>query len=143
MTRGYSTCGLIQRRQGHSEESTRNLERAVALNPRDLEDGAADCDQLRLFSSVCQRKRSLLDRALAIEPNHVETKDVRAHLEVEWKADTQPLHKAIEEIRARNPDSIRAIASDWLLCALAERNATAAKEALKAGEKRLSTTLPT
>ncbi len=70
---------------------------------------------------------------MAIEPNHVEMKDVRALLEVEWKADTQPLHKAIEEIRARNPDSMRAIASDWLLCALAERNAAAAKEALKAG----------
>src|SRR5206468_7946839 len=29
--------GLIQRRQGHWEESTRNLERAVELNPRDIE----------------------------------------------------------------------------------------------------------
>ena len=128
----FHLVGSIQRRQGHWDESTRNLERAVALNPRDLEEVRQIAISYDFFRRYAE-EASLLNRALAIEPNHVEMKDVRALLEVEWKADTQPLHKAIEEIRARNPDSMRAIASDWLLCALAERNAAAAKEALKAG----------
>ena len=38
---------------------------------------------------------------------------------------------------------MRAIASDWLLCALAERNAAAAKEALKAGGETPFNDLPT
>src|SRR5205807_2917884 len=33
----FRWTGLIQRRQGRWEESTRNLERAVELNPRDIE----------------------------------------------------------------------------------------------------------
>src|SRR5437879_2017750 len=33
----FRWTGLIQRRQGHWEESTQNLERAVELNPRDIE----------------------------------------------------------------------------------------------------------
>jgi TolB-like protein/Tfp pilus assembly protein PilF len=138
----FHLVGSIQRRQGHWDESTRNLERAVALNPRDLEEVRQIAISYDFFRRYAE-EASLLDRALAIEPNHVEMKDVRALLEVEWKADTQPLHKAIEEIRARNPDSMRAIASDWLLCALAERNAAAAKEALKAGGETPFNDLPT
>src|SRR5881409_1174707 len=34
--RTFDLMGLIQRRQGHWEESTRNLERSVELNPRDI-----------------------------------------------------------------------------------------------------------
>jgi serine/threonine-protein kinase len=138
----FHLVGSIQRRQGHWDESTRNLERAVALNPRDLEEVRQIAISYDFFRRYAE-EAYLLDRALAIEPNHVEMKDVRALLEVEWKADTQPLHKAIEEIRARNPDSMRAIASDWLLCALAERNAAAAKEALKAGGETPFNDLPT
>jgi TolB-like protein/Tfp pilus assembly protein PilF len=138
----FHLAGSIQRRQGHWNESTQNLERAVALNPRDLEEVRQIAISYDFFHRYAE-EASLLDRALAIEPNHVETKDVRALVEVEWKADTQPLHKAIEEIRARNPDSTRAIASDWLLCALAERNAAAAKEALKAGGETPFNDLPT
>jgi TolB-like protein/Tfp pilus assembly protein PilF len=138
----FHLVGSIQRRQGHWNESTQNLERAVALNPRDLEEVRQIAISYDFFHRYAE-EASLLDRALAIEPNHVETKDVRALVEVEWKADTQPLHKAIEEIRARNPDSTRAIASDWLLCALAERNAAAAKEALKAGGETPFNDLPT
>src|SRR5207244_11786336 len=33
----FRLTGFIQRRQGHWEESTRNLERAIELDPRDIE----------------------------------------------------------------------------------------------------------
>jgi len=43
------------------------------------------------------------------------------------------LHQVIDEIRARKPDSVRSIASEWLVCAFAERDAASATAALFAG----------
>jgi len=130
--RMFQLIGFVQRRQGLWEESTRNLERAVALNPRDLETVRQIAISYDLFRRHAE-EASLLDHALAIEPDHVETKDVRALLDLEWKADTRPLHQAIDQIHATNPDKMRSIASDWLDCALAERDAAAARNALIAG----------
>jgi hypothetical protein len=48
-------------------------------------------------------EKSMLDRVLAIEPNDVETKLARAFVELDWKADTQPAHQLIDEIRAKDP----------------------------------------
>jgi hypothetical protein len=50
----------------------------------------------------------------------------------DWKADTRPLHQAVDEIRAKNPDAVRSVADVWFLCALAERDAAAAGMALTA-----------
>jgi serine/threonine-protein kinase len=45
------------------------------------------------------------------------------------------LHQAIESIRTTNRDAVAGIAGNWLLCALAERDAVAAQNALiAAGE---------
>jgi serine/threonine-protein kinase len=53
--------------------------------------------------------------------------------ELDVNADTRPLHQAIDSLRATNPAAVRsATAENWLFCALAERDATAAKEALSA-----------
>jgi serine/threonine-protein kinase len=40
------------------------------------------------------------------------------------------LHQTIDSIRATNPAAIPSIAADWVICALAERDAAAAKDAL-------------
>jgi tetratricopeptide (TPR) repeat protein len=53
-------------------------------------------------------------------------------VDLDWKADTRPLHEAIDEIRTKNPGDARSVADDWLYCALAERNAVALKEAVAA-----------
>ena len=50
-------------------------------------------------------------------------------MEVDWKADTGPLHQLINEIRATNPATMPKIADKWLLCALAERDVAAVKDA--------------
>jgi eukaryotic-like serine/threonine-protein kinase len=128
----FQLMGAVQRRQGRWKESTQNLEGAVELNPRDLETVRQIVLSYYFFRRYPE-EASLLDRALAIEPNHVETKVVRALLDLAWKADTRPLHQVIDEIRARNPDSVKGIASEWLVCALVERDAAAAKDALMAG----------
>jgi len=125
----FQLMGYVQRRQGHWEESTRNLERAAELNPRDLEILQQTAMSYALFRRYSD-ETDFLDRACAVEPTQVETKIARAFLELDRKADAHALHQAIDEVRAKNPDSVNGIASEWLIDALAERDATAAKEAL-------------
>ncbi len=56
-------------------------------------------------------------------------------MEVNWKADTGPLHQVIDEIRPTNPAAMPKIAYWWLVCALAERDVAAAKDALLASDE--------
>src|SRR5207244_1119904 len=126
----FRWMGLIERRQGHWEESTRNLERAVELNPRDIEllqlGVAGNYSFLRRYAEA----KAWLARALAFEPNDADTKVMLAYVDFGWKADTGPLHQTIDSIRATNPAAVPSIADFWLVCALAERDAAAAKNAL-------------
>jgi serine/threonine-protein kinase len=127
-------AGLIHRRQGRWEESMQNLQRAVDLDPRD----AFTLIQIA-YSYGCLRryaeKELALDRACAIEPNDVGTKVARAIADLDWKADTQPLHQAIDEIRTRNPGDVKSVIDDWLYCALADRNAAGLREALVSADE--------
>ncbi len=127
----FELKGYIQRRQGKQEEAVRSLERAADLDPRNsftLQQIALSYLKLRHFAD----EKSVLDRALAIEPNDVVFKLERATLEFYWKADTRPLHQGLDSIRAANPPTTEAgsIADYWLFCALAERDAAAAKNAV-------------
>jgi tetratricopeptide (TPR) repeat protein len=130
--------GSIQRRQGRWEESTRNLERAIELDPRDLR----ILFQTGLSYGIARRyaeQKSKLDRILTIKPDDVEVKAERAFVDVDWKADTGPLHQLIDEIRATNPVAMPKIGGQWLRCALAERDVAAAKDALVASGDPLGT----
>ena len=135
MIPGYSVVtGYIQRRQGRWEEAIRNLERAIELDPRNLNTLGNIADSYGMARRYAEQK-SKLDRMLTIEPNNVEVKAVRAFVEVDWKADTGPLHQLIDEIRTTNPAAMPKIAFRWLLCALAERDVAAAKDALLASDE--------
>ena len=125
----FVLSGYIHRRQGRWEESARDFDRAVELDPRNLDTLLQIATNHDLFRRYAEEKL-ILDRALAIEPNHAEIKVVRANVDLDWKANTQPLHQVIDEIRAENPASVRGIANTWLICALAERNVSAAEDAL-------------
>ncbi len=127
----FQLKGSIERRRpgGNQEEALRNFERAVDLDPRNillLQQTAFSYDYLRRYPE----EEATIDRMLAIEPNDVETKLARAFVELDWKADTRPLHQSIDSIRAANPVAIRDIAGEWLTCALAERDAATAANAL-------------
>jgi TolB-like protein/Tfp pilus assembly protein PilF len=124
----FELMGLIQRRQGYWEESTRHLEHAVGLDPRNLFTLSAIADSYRDLRRYAEAE-SAYDRALAIEPNGVKTKAERARVELDWKADTKPLHQLIDSIRATNSSLLPDIADTWVLCALAERDPAAAKDA--------------
>jgi TolB-like protein/Tfp pilus assembly protein PilF len=130
----FRVTGYIQRRQGHWEESTRYLERALELDPRDLNTLHNLGDSYGGLSRYAEQK-SNFDRILAIEPNNLARKAERAFVEVNWKADTRPLHQLIDDIRATNPAAMPQIARWWLECALAERDVAAAREALLASDE--------
>jgi serine/threonine-protein kinase len=127
--RVFELEGYIQRRQGRWEEAIGNLERAADLDPRNvftLEQLALSYQLLRRYAET----ESSLDRILTVEPNNLEIKAARAFVELDWKADTQPLHQLIDQVRATNPGATQSIANYWLFCALAERDAAGAKDAV-------------
>ncbi len=120
--------GHIQRRQGHWEESTRNLERSAELNPRNIETRVAIAINYTFLRRYADLK-SALASTLAVFPNDLDTAYWPAYVEFQAKADTRPLHQMIDSIRATNPTPTPDIAEWWLACALAERDTTAAKNA--------------
>lgn len=133
----FEMKGYIQRRQGRWEESTRNIERALDLDPRNffaLRQIAISYGHLRRYVEAA----SALDRAIAVEPNVI-NQLARAFVELDWKADTRKLHELIDSIRSKDPSALPSIADTWLLCALMEKDTVTAENALKAlGETPLS-----
>jgi TolB-like protein/class 3 adenylate cyclase/Tfp pilus assembly protein PilF len=125
----FEMTGYLERRRGKNEEALRHLERALELDPRNfrlLQQIALTDQILRRFGEMAV----VLDRALAIKPNDVETKVLRAQVDFDWKADTRLLHRTIEEVRQKEPGAIPRIANSMLLCAMAERDVAAAEAAL-------------
>jgi tetratricopeptide (TPR) repeat protein len=125
----FALMGSIQGFQGRWEECIRNFERAIELDPRNV----ITLFQTGLSYGAVRRyaeQKSKFDRVLTIDPSNLPVKAERALVEVNWKADTRPLHQLIDEIRATNPAAMPKIADRWLLCALAERDVAAAKGAL-------------
>ncbi|HMC25873.1 MAG TPA: protein kinase [Candidatus Udaeobacter sp.] len=127
----FELTAYIQRRQARWEESTRNLAHAIELDPRSVRALASIAGNYARVRRYAEAK-SVGDRLLAIEPNDAAAKVARAFVEFDWKADTRPLHQTIDSIRTTNPAAMPTIANDWLFCALAERDAAAAKNALTA-----------
>ena len=133
----FALNGYIERHRpgGNQEEALRYFERAIELDPRNsllLRQIAFSYDYLRRY----REEEGIVDRELAIRPNDAYLKVSRAFVELDWKADTRPLHQCIDSIRATNPRAIPDIANTWLTCALAERDASAAANALAARGER-------
>jgi TolB-like protein len=132
----FQLKAFIDRRQGRWEEAIGSFERASALDPRNfftIQQIARSYEFLRRYAE----EELTLDRILAIDPNDAVTKAQRALVQLNWRADTRLLHQTIDSIRATNPTSMSKIADEWLMCALSEHDAGAAKNALIAfGENR-------
>jgi TolB-like protein/Tfp pilus assembly protein PilF len=122
-------AAYIDRRQGHWESSTKNFERASELDPRDpfiLQQLSLNYENLRRYTDAA----AVLDRALAIDPSDVFLQTQRAKTSLSLNADTKPLHTTVQTIVSTNPNAVPVIAGEWLLLALYERDADAAKRAL-------------
>jgi TolB-like protein/class 3 adenylate cyclase len=127
----FALTAAIARRRGAYEEGVRNYRRAIELDPRNfftLQQLAISYNLLRRYSEQI----ATIDRALSIRPDDQETKAARGLVYQDWKADNRPLHEVVDEIRAKNPQAVQGIADVWFLCALGERDATAADMALTA-----------
>jgi serine/threonine-protein kinase len=127
----FELLGFIDRRQSRWDESTRNLERAIELDPRNfytLQQLSFTYLELRRFSDMA----AVLDRAHAIVPHDVDTKVARALVDLRWHANTRPLHTVIDTVLAENPAIASTLADTWLTLALCEHDFVTASRALAA-----------
>jgi serine/threonine-protein kinase len=124
--------GYIDRRQGRWEESLKNMERAMDLDPRNV----FILRQISLSHECLRRYPDLvasLDRALTLAPKDDALRVQRAAVDLEWRADSKPLHSAIQAIVAQGQQSITSpIADQWIYLALCERDQEAAGRGLAA-----------
>jgi TolB-like protein/class 3 adenylate cyclase len=123
--------GYILRRRGKSEEGLQFIQRALDVDPRNfytLGQIAISYGYLRRYGE----ETAVLDRAITVKPDDVETRAAREVISLDWKADTRPLHRVIDEIRAQNPGAVQNIADVWVLCAFAERDPAGLANALRA-----------
>jgi tetratricopeptide (TPR) repeat protein len=125
----FEWSGYIDRRQGRWQESTRNLERALQLDPNNiyvLHQISTSYQALREY----EKEAAMLDRVLALKPNDFDTRINRAQLEVFWKADPRPLREVVEAALRQNPESAKALAAVRTFLAIAERDPVAGEKAV-------------
>src|SRR5947207_3035035 len=127
----FELGGYIDRRQSRWEDSARNFERGLELDPRNvniLQQLSINYHYLRRYAD----RKAVLDRVLAIVPGDVGTRVQRSLIELEWRADPKPLHETIATLLAQEPASIPELADQWLYLSLSERDFASAELALKA-----------
>src|SRR5207249_4208746 len=127
----FVLAGYIDRRQGRWADSTKNLERAVELDPQNphvLQQIAYSYDLLRRYAD----EERALDRAIAVTPKEAVLRASRAEVELDWHADTRPLLSTIEAILAEDSREVNNIAQQWLRGSLCQRDFDGALRALAA-----------
>jgi TolB-like protein/class 3 adenylate cyclase/cytochrome c-type biogenesis protein CcmH/NrfG len=124
----FEYTGYIDRREGHWEESTRNLERALELDPRNfftLQQLGLTYHQQRRYADESRT----LDRALTIMPGDPGTRMSQAQLAFEERADIKPMQSMLATLIAEDPTVATDVDSDPQ-GALCERTAAAVARAL-------------
>jgi serine/threonine protein kinase/tetratricopeptide (TPR) repeat protein len=125
----FEILGYIDRRQGRWAESTKNLERAIELDPQNgfiLGQIAFNYDFLRRYAD----EERILDRAITLAPKESNLRAFRAAIELYWHADPRPVISTIEAILAQDPREAVSIAPVWLEVSLCERDFDGASRAL-------------
>jgi len=119
--------GFIDRREGHWEEATRNMERALELDPRNffiLQQLALAYERQHRYAEEART----YDRALTIVPADPNTRILRAKVALDWRADIKPFQTTLATLVAENPNVAPDV--DLPLYALCERTAAAATRTL-------------
>jgi TolB-like protein/class 3 adenylate cyclase/cytochrome c-type biogenesis protein CcmH/NrfG len=124
----YLWTGFIDRREGRWEDATRNLERALELDPRNF----FILNQLATYIYQPQRRYQdairIYDRTLTIVPDDPLTRIMRAEALVDWKGDIEPYQVTLATLIAENPGIAPDVDHpDYALC---ERTAAAAARVL-------------
>jgi TolB-like protein len=110
----HMAIGAIQRRQGKWTESTANLEKSAALDPKNL----TVLFNLA-FSYMAQRKfeaaDQVLDRAIVAAPQSFTSRGLKAYLAVLWKGDIGFAESELSSLSPEaDPDGRLASARVWL-----------------------------
>jgi tetratricopeptide (TPR) repeat protein len=124
-------AGFIDRRQGRWDESIKNLERAVELDPQNpaiLQQLALTYDSMRRYADV----ERVYDRAIAVTPKDAALRASRAEVELDWHADPRPLISTIEAFVAEESSEAKHLAYAWVPGALCKRDFDGAHRALAA-----------
>jgi TolB-like protein/Tfp pilus assembly protein PilF len=123
----FEYTGYIGRREGHWEDGTRNLERALELDPRNL-----FILQQLMLSYLSQRRYAdearILDRVLTVVPGDPLTRITQAEVALDWRGDIKPYQTTLGSLIAENPGIAPDVDHpDYALC---ERTVTAAARML-------------
>jgi tetratricopeptide (TPR) repeat protein len=123
----FALSGYIDRRDGRWADATRNLEKAMELNPHDfrlLVQVLLLYQRLRRYSDAI----AVADQALHIVPGDPNTRIERAGLEVDWRGEIQPYQKALGALLSEDPSLGPEIEEpNYALC---DRTASAANRAI-------------
>jgi serine/threonine-protein kinase len=118
----FEATAYILRREGDWEGATRNLERAVSLDPQNVH----TLQQLALTYQPQRRYRDqarTYDRVLALAPRDRAARGIQAIIAIDWKADLRPFQALMAELA---PQGIEAVAdADDINYDLCERTSAA------------------
>src|SRR5205823_7076287 len=93
----YLAIGAIQRRQGKWIESTENLEKAAALDPKNV---GILCNLG--YSYMAQRNfeaaDKIFDRAIVAEPQSLQAAGMKAAVAVQWTGDLSAVEKQFSSV---------------------------------------------
>jgi tetratricopeptide (TPR) repeat protein len=124
----FEYTGYIDRRQGRWEEATRNMERAIELDPRNfftVQQIALTYLQQRRYADVVR----MYDRCLTIVPGDAGSRVARARTALDARADVRPFQETFATLTAEDPRL--AAEQDDPDSALCERTPAAAARVLK------------
>jgi TolB-like protein/Tfp pilus assembly protein PilF len=127
----YFWSGAIDRRQGRWPEAINNFERAVELDPRNVQilSSAGDTyESLRRYSESSR----LFERAVAISPGHYFARISRGLQPFYERADIRPLRTELSAILTEEPEAAENIADIMFRCAMAERDSATVDRAVAA-----------
>ena len=125
----FMFLGLIDRRQGRWNEAVRNLERAVELDPRNV-NGLGNLADAYFGLRKYNESIAMFDRIAELEPGNPAPRTFRATIEFSARADLAPLHAVLGKIEAEGPASAADVAPLSFELALNERDPAAAERAL-------------
>jgi len=125
----FQFLGLIDRRQGLWDDAMRNLERALDLDPRNV-DVIGDLSDTYFNLRRYKEAIAMANRALALEPRSISFRTYPAWVAVAAEGNMAPLRAVVNAIEAEGPSSAAEVSDVSFQLALRERDPAAALHAL-------------
>src|SRR5256885_13295867 len=125
----YTYLAAVDRRQARWDDAIRNFARACELDPRNVfifEESSFTHFGLKHFAEL----KSLMDRALTLDPTNVFIRAWIAQAPYAERADTASWRSQLNTILSEGKKRASHVAFMFVMCALAERDRNAATQAL-------------